>query len=150
MTDGRGNPTGGMQRGPAMTGGSSGDARNTGQQYSAEAIRQFRRELAERTMDAQALRQALQQAGVPAKDLEELVRQLRQLDNENAFRDPLGVQELTNAALETLKKFEFDLRKKLDTSSNALFLNANEEIPPNFPNLHEEYHKSLAKQGGGK
>ncbi len=101
-------------------------------------------------MDAQALRQALQQAGVPAKDLEELVRQLRQLDNENAFRDPLGVQELTNAALETLKKFEFDLRKKLDQSSNALFLNANEEIPANFRNLIEEYYKSLAKKGGGK
>jgi hypothetical protein len=90
----------------------------------------------------------LQQAGVPTKDLEEVVRQLRQLDSETAFKDPLGVQELTNAALETLKKFEFDLRKKLDKSSNALFLNGNEEIPANFRNLIEEYYKSLAKKGG--
>jgi len=121
-----------------------------GQRYSQEAIRQFRRELAERANDAQALRQALQQAGVATKDLEEVVRQLRQLDSETAFGDPLGVQELTHAALETLKKFEFDLRKKLDQSSNALFLNGNEEIPPNFLELVSEYYKSLAKKGGGK
>ena len=148
MGDGRGAPRDGLQRGASMTGGGGADARNMGQQYSAEAIRQFRREVAERTLDAQALRQALQQAGVPAKDLEEVVRQLRQLDSESAFRDPLGVQELTNAALETLKKFEFDLRKKLDKSSNALFLSGNEEIPPNFHKLVEEYYKSLAKKGG--
>jgi hypothetical protein len=139
----------GIQRGGSMAGGGGVDARNVGQ-YSAEAIRQFRREVAERTLDAQVLRQALQQAGVPTKDLDEVVRQLRQLDSETAFRDPLGVQELTNAALETLKKFEFDLRKKLDKSSNALFLNGNEEIPANFRNLIDEYYKSLAKKGGGK
>jgi hypothetical protein len=149
MGDGRGNPNGGLQRNPAQAGGQGGDARNTGQ-YSAEAIRQFRRELAERANDAQALRQALQQAGVPAKDLEEVARQLRQLDSETAFKDPLGLQEITNAALETLKKFEFDLRKKLDKSSNTLFLNGNEEIPANFRNLIEEYYKSLAKKGGGR
>jgi uncharacterized protein Smg (DUF494 family) len=130
-----------------MAGGGGADARNVGQ-YSAEAIRQFRRELAERAIDAQALRQALQQAGVQTKDLEEVVRQLRQLDSETAFKDPLGVQELTSAALETLKKFEFDLRKKLDKSSNSLFLNGNEEIPANFRNLIDEYYKSLAKKGG--
>jgi hypothetical protein len=150
MGDGRGQPQDGLQRGASMAGGGGADARNTGQQYSAEAIRQFRRELSERVMDAQALRQALQQAGVPAKDLEEVVRQLRQLDNDSAFRDPLGLQEITTAALETLKKFEFDLRKKLDKSSNALFLNGNEEIPANFRNLIEEYYKALAKKGGGK
>lgn len=151
MGDGRGAPNGGMQNRPAsMAGGQGGDARNTGQQFSPEAIRQFRRELTERANDAQALRQALQQAGVQAKDLDEVVRQLRQLDSETAFKDPLGVQELTTAALETLKKFEFDLRKKLDQSSNALFLNGNEEIPANFRTLVEEYYKSLAKKGGGK
>jgi hypothetical protein len=150
MGEGGGAPNDGLQRNPSMRGGSGGDARNTGQQFSAEAIRQFRRELAERANDAQALRQALQQAGVPAKDLDEVVRQLRQLDSEAAFGDPLGVQELTNAALEKLKKFEFDLRKKLDQSSNALFLSPNEEIPANFKNLIEEYYKSLAKKGGGK
>ena len=138
----------GMQRGAALGGGGMVDARNSGQQYSGEAIRQFRRELQERAMDAQALRQALQAAGVPAKDLDEVARQLRALDNDAAFRDPLGVQELTNAALETLKKFEFDLRKKLDKSSNTLFLSGNEEIPANFKNLVEEYYKSLAKKGG--
>ena len=149
MGDGRGAPNGGLQRGPSQTGGSGGDARNTGQQFSQEAIRQFRSEIAQRANDAQALRQALQAAGVPAKDLDEVVRQLRQLDNETAFGDPLGVQELTNAALETLKKFEFDLRKKLDQTSNALFLNGNEEIPANFRELVAEYYKALAKKGGG-
>lgn len=149
MSDGRsGQPNAGMQRGPSRLSGSSGDARNTGQRFTPEEARQFRRELSERTGDIQQLRQALQQAGVDARDLDEVVRQLRQLDNENAFGDPLGVQELTTAALEKLKKFEFDLRKKLDTTSNALFLNGNEEIPANFRNLVEEYYKSLAKKGG--
>jgi hypothetical protein len=149
MSDGRsGQPNGGLQRGPSRTGGSSGDARNTGQRFTPEEARQFRRELTERTGDIQQLRQALQAAGVDARDLDEVVRQLRQLDSETAFGDPLGVQELTTAALEKLKKFEFDLRKKLDTTSNALFLNGNEEIPANFRNLVEEYYKSLAKKGG--
>ena len=149
MTDGRsGNPNGGLQRGPSQMGGASGDARNNGQRFTAEEARQFRRELTERTGDLQQLRNALQQAGVDARDLDDVVRRLRQLDNENAFGDPLGVQELTAAALEKLKKFEFDLRKKLDTTSNALFLNGNEEIPAAFRNLVEEYYKSLAKKGG--
>lgn len=149
MTDGRsGEPTGGLQRGPSRTGGAMGDARNTGQRFTAEEARQFRRELSERTGDLQQLRQALQQSGVDARDLDEVVRQLRQLDNETAFGNPDGIQALTAAALEKLKKFEFDLRKKLDTTSNALFLNGNEEIPANFRNLVEEYYKSLAKKGG--
>ncbi|MCR4375507.1 MAG: hypothetical protein NUW22_11715, partial [Acidobacteria bacterium] len=56
MGDGRGQPNDGLQRNPSLRGGPGGDARNTGQQYSAEAIRQFRREVAERANDAQALR----------------------------------------------------------------------------------------------
>jgi hypothetical protein len=139
----------GFQRGAATGGGGGVDSRNSGQ-WSGEAIRQYRRELQERAADAQALRQALQNAGVPAKELEDVARQLRAMDNDSAFKDPLGVQELTNAALETLKKFEFDLRKKLDKSSNTLFLNPNEEIPANFKKLVDEYYKSLAKKGGGK
>jgi hypothetical protein len=58
------------------------------------------------------------------------------------------MQEISAAALESLKKFEFDLRKKLDTSSNALFLNGNEEIPASVRSLVEEYYRSLARRGG--
>ena len=51
MGNGRGTPQSeGFQRGSSMAGGGGADARNVGQ-YSAEAIRQFRRELAERAID---------------------------------------------------------------------------------------------------
>lgn len=149
MTDGRsGNPNGGLQRGPSQAGGAYGDARNSGQRFTAEQMRQFQREFQERANDLQGLRQQLQQSGVPANDLDDVVRLLRQLSGDYAGRDPLGMQELTASALETLKKFEFELRKKLDQSSNALYLNGNEEIPSSFRDLVQEYYRSLAKKGG--
>ena len=119
-----------------------------GQRFTEEQARQFQREASERANDIQALRQILQQSGVDAGDLDDVVRRLRELESLGAFGDPQGVQELTAAALETLKKFEFELRKTLDQSSNALFLSGNEEVPASFRNLVEEYYKSLAKKGG--
>jgi uncharacterized protein Smg (DUF494 family) len=149
MTDGRsGNPSGGLQRGPSMAGGAYGDARSGGQQFSPDQMRQFQREFAERATDLQGLRRELQQAGVQTDDLEDVVALLQRLAADNARGNPQGMQELTAEALQTLKKFEFELRKKLDQSNNAIYLNGNEEIPASFRSMVEEYYRSLAKKGG--
>ena len=46
-----------------------------------------------------------------------------------------------------LKRFEFDLRKKVGGDSQQLFLSGSDEVPPGFRQAIEEYYRSLAKKG---
>lgn len=60
-----------------------------------------------------------------------------------------GLAELSATALEKLKKLEFDLRKRTDTTSDQLFLSGSEDIPAPFRSVINEYYRRLAKKQGG-
>ena len=101
--------------------------------------------------DAQQVRQQLQQAGVPPKDLapvDDVVKALRALGDEKNLKNPAGLNELYQTALQKFKALEFEIRKRVDTSSEQLFLSGSEDLPPSFRTLIEEYSRALSKKGG--
>ena len=114
---------------------------------SAEDVRQLRRELQEQQREAEDLRRALGAAGVGTRDLNELIDQMRALNNERLSSDPRALEQLQAAALDRLKKFEFDLRKKAGSDNNQLALSGSDEVPAGFRLDVEEYYRRLAKQG---
>ena len=80
------------------------------------------------------------------RDLDTVVRDLRGLDSDQVYADPAGLEHLRLEALEQLKKFEFNLRKRVDTDHEALSLSGSEEVPAGFRQAIEEYYRSLAKK----
>jgi len=128
-------------------GASGGDARPPAG-FSPEDFRQFRRELREREADTESLQRMLGQAGVSAGDLNEVIRQLRAMDTDRAYSDPRGLQELHAAALERMKKFEFDLRRRAGSDGQPPALSSSDEVPPSFRQAVEEYYRALARRPG--
>jgi hypothetical protein len=93
---------------------------------------------------------ALQAAGASQKDVQtvdEIAKALKELGKESAYKDPQGIQQLMSTTLDKMKKFEFDLRKKLDTTNDSLFLSGPDEVPTNFNTLVEDYRRALGKNG---
>jgi hypothetical protein len=146
---------GGAAGGP-RTGGWGGDARNWNGGYGGwgaftpDDIRQFRSELREWQNDAQALRQQLTEAGLDARELDAIMRQLRELDSEQVFADPRNLAALQANALEKLKNFEFNLRQKAQGDNQPLSLSGSEEVPAGFRTQIEEYFRSLARRPGAR
>jgi hypothetical protein len=129
---------------------SGGDARpNTN--MSGQDIRQFRNQASQMATDLQNLRRQLQGAGANAKDLQsidEVVKGLKTLDNDKAYSDLRSLQTEAQA-LDTLKKVEYDMRKRMDTSNQQLFLSGSDEVPAQFRDLVQQYYRALSKKGGG-
>jgi hypothetical protein len=120
---------------------------------TAGDLRQIANQARQLASDAQDVRRQLQQAGVPPKDLtpvDDVVKALQQLGNEKNLQNPTGLQELYQVALQRFKTLEFEIRKRVDTSNEQLFLSGSEDVPPSFRTLIEEYYRALAKKGGKK
>ena len=114
--------------------------------YNPDDIRQFRNEWRQWEADAQALRQQLQGQGVDVKDLDQALRDLRNLQADQAFVDPSNLAALQASALDKLKKFEFNLRKKSEGGDQQLSLSGSDEVPAGFRTAIEEYYRALAKK----
>ncbi len=108
-------PGGGGRSNGSPLGGAPG-------RLTPDDVRQMRRQAREWEGDVQQLRQQLQAAGVNPKDLDQIMRDLAALDSDRAYADPKGLAELQAAALEHLKKFEFQLRKQVESGNDSLAL----------------------------
>jgi hypothetical protein len=82
---------------------------------------------------------------IDPRDLENILRGLRALDDDRVYQDVAELQRLQSAVAEGLKRFEFNLRRKTELKGNEVFLNGAEEVPAEFRKLVDEYYKSLAK-----
>jgi hypothetical protein len=140
--DGRGGGTG-DRFGRPPSGFAGGDARP--RSLNPDDVRQFQREARERQGEAQALRRDLQALGVEVKDLDDLIRRLRDLDNARAYSDPAGIQQLQSQLAEGFRRFEFDLRRKLDQAGSQLLLSGPDQAPAEYRKAIEEYYRSLAR-----
>ncbi|MDR1989024.1 MAG: hypothetical protein LBQ09_02200, partial [Acidobacteriaceae bacterium] len=145
-----GNARGGGDRngtyaGGAINNGNYGYGRWTGR-FNPDDVRQFRNDVRQWANDAQALRNELARQGFDTKDLDQAVSDIRRLDSDQAFVDPSSVAALQGAALDKLKKFEFDLRKKSEGNNENLSLSGSDEVPAGFRTSIEEYYRSLAKK----
>jgi len=110
-------------------------------------VRQFTRQFQELNRDAQQLRQQLQAAGINPADLDAVMRGLTQGQQASIYDDPNALAKLQAAALERLKQFEFNLRKKLAADGDSLALSGWDEGPASFRQAIEEYYRALAKRG---
>jgi hypothetical protein len=131
-----------------MRGGAS-DARPN---FSGEQVRDMRNQASQMAADAQDLRRMMQQAGLTGRDLQsvdEVIKALRELEGERPYREPSGVQELQAQALQKMQKLEYDLRKRVDTSNDQLYLSGAEDVPPAFRDLVNQYYRTLGKTSGG-
>jgi uncharacterized protein DUF4175 len=117
-----------------------------GGRWNPDDIRQFRGQFREWANDAEALRRQLQQAGVNPRDLDDVLRDLRALDNDRVYVDPKGLEQLQAAAIDKLKRFEFTLRRKADSGNDSLSLSGSDQVPDGFRQAIEEYYRSLAKR----
>jgi hypothetical protein len=113
-------------------------------------VRQFTRQFQELNRDAQQLRQELLASGVNPADLDAVMRGLQQGQQQSIYDDPNALAKLQAAALERLKQFEFNLRKKLEAGGDSLALSGSDEVPPSYRQAIEEYYRSLAKRQGTK
>jgi hypothetical protein len=129
--------------------GSAGDARRRMNDGDARQVRNQAGELAN---DAQNLRRQLQTGGGTQTDLraiDDVLKALRELESSKNLGDPVEMQQLTGVALDKLKKLEFDLRKRVDTTNNELFLSGSEEVPARSASQIYECFRQLAKKAGG-
>jgi hypothetical protein len=124
-----------------------GDGRRNATGFSSDDVRQLRREYQEQLRQAEDLRRVLGQAGAGTGDLNDVINQLRAFDSDKLFDDPKQLAQLQAAALERLKKFEFDLRKKLGSDNSQLSLSGSDEVPAGFRQQIEEYYKKLSQRG---
>jgi hypothetical protein len=124
---------------------SAGDARPNGD------LRQLANQARQLANDAQTVRQQLQQAGVAPKDLtpvDDIVKALQQMGDEKKLVNTAGLTELYQTALQKFKTLEFEIRKRVDTSNDQLFLSGSEDVPAAFRTLIQDYYRALAKKGG--
>jgi hypothetical protein len=129
-------------------GSSFGDARPMPGRFSAEQTRQFRGEARQRAADAEQLRRLLGQQKIDAKELDEILKGLRKLDDESLYANPETVARLEQAVTDNIKRFEYQLRRRLDQNASQVFLSGTDDVPEQYRKLVEQYYRSLAKPGG--
>jgi hypothetical protein len=121
-----------------------GDARPGGR-FTGEQIRQFRSEARQRTADAEALRRLLSQQKIDTKEIDEILKGLRKLDDEGAYANPDTLARLEQSVTDNIKRFEYTLRRKLDANANQVFLSGSDDVPEQYRKLVEQYYRSLSK-----
>jgi hypothetical protein len=112
---------------------------------SEEAIRQMRGEVRQFTGEAAELRRMLNAENLDPRELDEILRALRQLDDPRVYQNVTELQRLQSQVAEGLKRFEFGLRRQVDADGNTVVLSGTDEVPEQFRKLVEQYYRSLAK-----
>ena len=113
--------------------------------WDPQDIRQWQREYRERAGEVEELRRLLEQEDFAAADLSEIIERMRELDDLRTYQDAEEIARLQTFVLEELKRFEYRLRREISEESEDLFLAGNEEMPPQFRELVEEYFRVLSE-----
>jgi hypothetical protein len=145
----RGAPTSGAPQ-PGITDASGQGAprgARAGASFTAEDARQLSAELRDRRDGAQQLRRAVQGTGIDTRELDRAIARLGALDGAQVLGDPEALRQLQAGVIESLKSFEFALRRKLDASqAGGPALGGLDRVPAQYRELVNQYFKSLANQ----
>ena len=112
---------------------------------TGDDVRQFRGEVRQWTRDAEQLRRMVQGQGVDAKELDEMLRNLRELDDDRVYKDVEELERLQSQVTESMKRFEFDLRRQVEGADAQLLLSGSDDVPEKFRKIVEQYYRSLSK-----
>ncbi len=145
-----GNNNGGDMGGRASLGGFgdggwNGSDRRPGN-FSPDDIRQFRGEARRWAQEGQALRNMLREQNIDPKELDEIMKRLRELDSERVYQDVAELERLQTFVAEGMKRFEYGLRRKVGDETDRALVNGSDEVPAEFKALVEEYYRSLSRQ----
>ena len=80
-------------------------------------------------------------------DLGEIIQAMQALNDPRVYQNAEEIARLQSFVLEELKRFEYRLRREVDSDSDELFLAGSDEVPAEFRELIDEYFKTLAEQG---
>lgn len=123
-------------------GGWDGDWRGY---LNPEDIRQFRGEVRQWANEGADLRRRLMSENIDPKELDDILRRLRQLDDDRVYKDPAELQRLQQYVTEGLKRFEYSLRRQTEEKDKEVVLSGSDEVPDAFRPLVEQYYRSLSK-----
>jgi hypothetical protein len=126
-------------------GGWNGSDRSPGR-FSPDDIRQFRGEARRWAQEGQALRNMLREQNIDAKELDEIMKRLRELDSERVYQDVAELARLQTFVAEGMKRFEYGLRRQVGDETDRALVNGSDEVPAEFKALVEEYYRSLSRQ----
>jgi len=124
--------------------GGWGSRRPNGE-FNAEDVRQFREEARRFTGAGRELRDRLRQQNLDARELDEILRKLRELEDSRVYKDINELAALQTFVSEGLKRFEYTLRRKVGDDANRAMVTGAEEVPQEFRKLVEEYYRSLSR-----
>ena len=146
-TQGGSNGIGDTYGGRLTDNGGTGDRRGPwlGGQFDPGDIRQFRGEARQFATDAQQLRRMVQGQGVDPRALDDVLRNLRALDDDRVYQDAAALERLQTAVAEGMKRFEFNLRRQAELKGSEVFLSGADDVPEEYRKLVEQYYKSLSK-----
>jgi hypothetical protein len=139
------------RRGQEEPEGQQGEQGQQGQQGGQmgqggrDAGRQLRRELSQRVNELEQLRGQFRREGIDTRDLDRTIGALSRLDNMGAIGTPQGLAQLQSEIVQSLKEFEFAVRRQLGLGERTeLRLTDADEVPAEYRRLVEEYYRALA------
>ena len=150
MTQGNGQPLGTLTNNPSQQPGNSGGDARPG--LNGGDLRQIRNQANQLAGDVQQLRQQMQTGGADAgslRSVDEVVRGLRDIGSDRGSANPQSLDALMSQALDRMQKVEYDLRKRIDTENQQLFLSGSDEVPTQFRKSVEDYYKALSNRKNG-
>jgi hypothetical protein len=124
-------------------GGGSGDRRPGA--MTGDDVRQFRNEVQRWTREAEGLRRMLQGEKIDPKEIDAMLRNLRQLNDERVYKDVEELARLQAQVTDSAKRVEYDLRRKVEGADAQLLLSGSDEVPEKFRKSVEQYYRSLSK-----
>jgi hypothetical protein len=138
---------GGYDRGGAWRGGATWGGWWEGGQVrlTPEDIRQLRNEARQYAGEAQELRGLLRGENIDPRELDEIVNALRRLQDDRVYQNVEELARLQSFVADSLKRFEFGLRRQLDANTGAIVLSGSDEVPESFRKLVEQYYRSLGQ-----
>lgn len=146
---GQGGQAGGVNNGFGGGQFNGGGAGFTGRAWNGrltpEDIRQLQAEMRQWSGEAQALRGQLRGTNIDPRELDELMRAFRQLEDSRVYQDVAELQRLQSFVTEGIKRFEFNLRRQVDATENSPALTGSDQVPEEFRKLVEQYYRSLSR-----
>jgi hypothetical protein len=114
-------------------------------EFNTEDVRQFREEARRFAAEGRQLRDALREQGIDPRELEEILRRLRELEDSRIYKNVEELLALQSFVAEGMKRFEFGLRRKVGEGDTRAIVTGAEEVPQEFRKLVEEYYRSLSR-----
>ncbi len=110
-------------------------------------LRQLGRELAERRLQLERLRDELRREEIDPAELERIIDSLRGLGTGDELAEPEAVAVLEREVVQGLKEFEYSLRRSLGSGEDERLLQvSDEDVPDGYEEMVDKYYKALAEE----